>query len=66
MSDSDCSESLRDQLHDLRGALAVIKNDLTFLDTILPSGETDRPQRKCEEIARILDRIEQILGSHGK
>lgn len=61
MMDEHLIQELLKELHDIRGALAVIKNDLIFFSTLLPPEETARPLRKCEEIGEGFSRIESLL-----
>lgn len=43
--------------HKLRTPLSVIKNDLSYFQSVLPVGECDRSLRKCDEISALLHEL---------
>jgi hypothetical protein len=45
--------------HRLRTPLSIISNDLSYLRTLVPSGECDRALTRCREIAEILREISE-------
>ena len=53
-------EILSDLAHKLRTDLAVILNDLTYFQSLLPAGETDRPRKRCKDISALFDSLDEV------
>ncbi len=48
------ASGMRSLAHSIRGDLSVLTNDLTYLATVAPPGETDRLKARCQSIASAL------------
>ncbi|MEY4701835.1 MAG: hypothetical protein RL326_2022 [Pseudomonadota bacterium] len=58
-----CARLLRALSHIVRGDLSVITNDLTYLSTIAPPEELERPRARCASAAATLGKVNIITGS---
>jgi hypothetical protein len=58
-----CARLLRALSHIVRGDLSVVTNDLTYLSTIAPPEELERPRARCASAAATLAKVNIITGS---
>lgn len=56
-----CASIFRHLAHLMRTPLSVISNDLTFQSTVTPSGELERPLKKCRDLADLIRTMESML-----
>jgi hypothetical protein len=58
-----CARLLRALSHIIRGDLSVVTNDLTYLGSIAPPDELERPRGRCVSAAATLAKVNIITGS---
>lgn len=57
-----CARLLRALSHIVRGDLSVVTNDLTYLSSIAPPEELERPRARCASAAATLAKVNVITG----
>ena len=61
-----CGLMVRSLAHAVRGDLAVIQNDLTYLSTIVPPDEIERPKNRCARASETLRKLLILSDSSSK
>jgi len=58
-----CGRLVRSLAHSVRGDLAVIQNDLTYLSGIIPPEEIERSKKRCTQASATLKKL-SLLADH--
>jgi len=59
-----CGRMARSLAHIVRGDLAVIQNDLTYLGTIVPPDEIERSKNRCARASATLQKLSILADNH--